>query len=78
MKPDMSPAAVTARLRLTSELRRLCLALGKAIPIDEHEVSKNQREETRVHSTTGSRAGQQIQENACIPDSTGSNGARSQ
>ena len=27
---DMSPAAVTARLRLVSELRRLCLSLGKA------------------------------------------------
>jgi hypothetical protein len=29
MKPDMSPQAVTRRLRQTSELRRLCLALGK-------------------------------------------------
>jgi hypothetical protein len=27
---DMSAAAVTARLRLVSELRRLCLSLGTA------------------------------------------------
>jgi hypothetical protein len=29
MKPDMSPEAVTARLRAVGELRRLCLALGQ-------------------------------------------------
>jgi hypothetical protein len=28
MKTDMSPQAITARLKQTSELRRLCLALG--------------------------------------------------
>ena len=28
MKTDMSPQAVTARLKKTSELRRLCIALG--------------------------------------------------
>ena len=28
MKVDMSPQAITARLRQTSELRHLCLALG--------------------------------------------------
>ena len=28
MKPDMSPEAVTARLKKTSELRRLCISLG--------------------------------------------------
>ena len=28
MKIDMSPQAVTARLKKTSELRRLCIALG--------------------------------------------------
>jgi hypothetical protein len=32
MKPDMSPQAVTLRLRRTSQLRRLCLSLGKAKP----------------------------------------------
>jgi len=30
MKVDMSPAAVTSRLKRVSQLRRLCLALGKA------------------------------------------------
>lgn len=29
MSIDMSPQAVTARLKLTSQLRHLCLALGK-------------------------------------------------
>ncbi len=33
MKVDMSASAVTLRLRRTSQLRRLCLALGKATPI---------------------------------------------
>lgn len=33
MKVDMSAAAVTARLKRVSQLRRLCLALGKSIPI---------------------------------------------
>jgi hypothetical protein len=31
MKVDMSAAAVTMRLKRVSQLRRLCLALGKAI-----------------------------------------------
>jgi hypothetical protein len=30
MKVDMSPSAVTLRLKQVSQLRRLCLALGKA------------------------------------------------
>ena len=30
MNVDMSPAAVTLRLKQVSQLRRLCLALGKA------------------------------------------------
>ena len=34
MKVDMSAEAVTARLRRVSELRRLCLALGKARPVE--------------------------------------------
>jgi hypothetical protein len=29
MKVDMSPKAVTVRLKRVSQLRRLCLALGK-------------------------------------------------
>jgi hypothetical protein len=35
MKVDMSSEAVTARLKLASQLRRLCLALGKAWPVDQ-------------------------------------------
>ena len=35
MKVDMSPEAVTARLKLVSQLRRLCLALGKAQPVED-------------------------------------------
>lgn len=34
MKVDMSAKAVTARLKLTSQLRRLCLSLGKAKPVE--------------------------------------------
>jgi hypothetical protein len=30
MKADMSPAAVTLRIRRVSQLRNLCLRLGKA------------------------------------------------
>ena len=33
MKVDMSPSAVSLRLRRVSQLRRLCLALGKATVI---------------------------------------------
>jgi hypothetical protein len=33
MKVDMSPKAVTVRLKRVSQLRRLCLALGKARPV---------------------------------------------
>lgn len=31
-RPDMSPAAVTARLVRTAQLRRLCLLLGRGAP----------------------------------------------
>ncbi len=34
MKVDMSAKSVTARLKLTSQLRRLCLSLGKARPVE--------------------------------------------
>jgi len=34
MKVDMSAKAVTARLKLTSQLWRLCLSLGKAQPVE--------------------------------------------
>jgi hypothetical protein len=39
MTVDMSPAAVTARLRQVSELRRLCLSLSKAKPVDSGAVT---------------------------------------
>jgi hypothetical protein len=32
MKVDMSPKAITDRLRLVGELTKLCLALGNARP----------------------------------------------
>ena len=35
MNVDMSPEAITTRLKRTSQLRRLCLALGKAVPLRE-------------------------------------------
>jgi hypothetical protein len=34
MKVDMSAKAVTARLKRVSQLRRLCLSLAKAKPIN--------------------------------------------
>jgi hypothetical protein len=34
MKVDMSPKAVTVRLKRASQLRRLCVALGKSRPIE--------------------------------------------
>jgi hypothetical protein len=34
MKVDMSAKSVTARLLLTSQLRRLCLSLSKARPVE--------------------------------------------
>jgi hypothetical protein len=35
MKADMSPHAVTVRLMRVSQLRKLCLALGKAKPVEQ-------------------------------------------
>ena len=45
---DMSPEAVTARLKLVSQLRRLCLSLGTAKvrtePVPKtSDVNKNER-----------------------------------
>ena len=37
MKVDMSAEAVTARLKLASQLQRLCLALGKAKPVADED-----------------------------------------
>ena len=39
MQVDMSPEAVTARLKLASELRDLCLLLGTA-KIESNQISK--------------------------------------
>jgi hypothetical protein len=33
MKVDMSPKAISTRLKLVSQLRRLCLSLAKAKPV---------------------------------------------
>ena len=41
MKVDMSAQAVTARLKLASQLRRLCLSLGKARHIERGADSVN-------------------------------------
>ena len=46
---DMSAAAVTARLKLVSQLRRLCLSLGTAKvdpqPGESNEKVKHKREQ---------------------------------
>jgi hypothetical protein len=49
MKVDMSPHAVTVRLTRVSQLRRLCLALGKAKPVQpvlERRLTTNQQPAT--------------------------------
>ena len=38
MNVDMSPAAVTLRLRRVSQLRRVCLELGKMKPVNGLEA----------------------------------------
>jgi hypothetical protein len=43
MKVDMSPAAITRRLRRASELRDLCLSLGKAKPVRGGQHATRQR-----------------------------------
>lgn len=42
MKIDMSPSAITQRLKKTSELRRLCFALG-GVRLKEKLLSKESR-----------------------------------
>jgi hypothetical protein len=41
MKVDMSPKAISTRLKLVSQLRRLCLSLAKAKPVPPKEKGKN-------------------------------------
>jgi len=40
MKVDMSPKAVSHRLKRVSQLRRLCLSLAKAKPLPRKEGEK--------------------------------------
>lgn len=41
MKIDMSPKAVTTRLKRVSQLRRLCLSLAKAKPANRQPPTAN-------------------------------------
>lgn len=45
-KTEVSPDAVTRRLNTTSELRRLCLALGRARPLSPSIKNEPQKEKT--------------------------------
>ena len=51
MKVDMSPQAITSRLKQTSELRRLCVALGA-----KRLRSRKQTRPEKVARPTSSRA----------------------
>ena len=44
MRVDMSSKAVTGRLKRVSQLRRLCLDLGKARPLPKQEVGRLQKQ----------------------------------
>ena len=57
MKVDMSPEAVTARLKLASQLRRLCLALGKARPVKQPTVADAPTIYERTPQSTDERIG---------------------
>ena len=54
---DMSAEAVTARLKLVSQLRRLCLSLGTAKLRPQHQVGSEDRKNIQpapkvpLHST---------------------------
>jgi hypothetical protein len=51
VKVDMSPEAVSTRLRRVSQLRRLCLALGKATPVaPAPSAPASKRETAAPHS----------------------------
>jgi len=43
MKVDMSPKAISTRLKLVSQLRRLCLALAKAKPAQSRPPADNEK-----------------------------------
>jgi hypothetical protein len=48
MKVDMSAKAVTMRLKRASQLRRLCVALGKAKPLEEAPGSSSTADAVRA------------------------------
>jgi hypothetical protein len=41
MNVDMSPKAISTRLKLVSQLRRLCLSLAKAKPVAQKEKGQS-------------------------------------
>lgn len=47
MKPDMSPGAVTARLKRTSELREICMALKKSKLQNQNPKDARNTEKTK-------------------------------
>ena len=51
MKIDMSPQAVTTRLRRASQLRRLCVALGKARSVDS--AGSEEEAKAKLHADPG-------------------------
>lgn len=55
MKVDMSPEAVTIRLKRVSQLRRLCLELGKMKPVSATETPDANGRAADPGSPMGSR-----------------------
>ena len=51
MKVDMSAKAVTVRLKRVSQLRRLCVALGKAKPLEGPPSSRSTGDPVEVVAT---------------------------
>jgi hypothetical protein len=52
---DMSAEAVTARLKLVSELRELCLLLGTAKIVSKPEVKHQQGRKRRISRQKNSK-----------------------
>jgi hypothetical protein len=52
MKVDMSPKAVTARLKRVSQLRRLCLSLAKAKPVNNDAPARPTGDNTASRPST--------------------------
>ena len=50
MKVDMGPKAVTARLRRVSQLRRLCLSLGKGVFVLRTEKVPDEEKKNEAES----------------------------